>query len=95
MVRTLTLINEGKGGRPTNSLAEFEAMLTRPAKADALVIALGMNDSRDITPQCVPKAVANVRAMIGKAREAYGEKLPVLPVAILVASRLSASKSWA
>ena len=76
----LTLINEGKGGRPTNSLVEFEAMLTRHAHADALVIALGMNDSRDITPQCVPKAVANVRAMIGKARAAYGGKLPVLLV---------------
>lgn len=76
----LTLINEGKGGRPTNSRAEFDAMLARHAKADALVIALGMNDSRDITPQCVPKAVANVRAMIGNARAAYGGKLPVLLV---------------
>ncbi len=76
----LTLINEGKGGRPTNSLAEFDAMLTRHAKADALVIALGMNDSRDITPQCIPKALANVRAMIEKARAAYGAKLPVLLV---------------
>ncbi|WP_395742872.1 SGNH/GDSL hydrolase family protein [Prosthecobacter sp.] len=76
----LTLINEGKGGRPTNSLPEFDAMLTRHPKADALVIALGMNDSRDITPQCVPKAVANVKAMIEKARVAYGAKLPVLLV---------------
>ena len=76
----LTLINEGKGGRPTNSLTEFEAMLTRHTKADALVIALGMNDSRDITPQCIPKAVANVRAMVEKARAAYGAKLPVLLV---------------
>jgi acyl-CoA thioesterase-1 len=77
---TLTMINEGKGGRPTNSVAEFEAMLLRQAKADLLVIALGMNDSRDLTEGCVPKAVANVRAMIEKARAAYGEKLPVLLV---------------
>lgn len=76
----LILINEGKGGRPTNSLPEFDQMLARHAKADALVIALGMNDSRDITPQCVPKAVANVRAMIGKARAVYGARLPVLLV---------------
>lgn len=76
----LTLINEGKGGRPTNSLPEFTVMLSRHPKADALVIALGMNDSRDITPQCVPKAVANVRSMIEKARAAYGAKLPVLLV---------------
>lgn len=77
---TLALINEGKGGRPTHSLAEFDAMLPRHAKADALVIALGMNDSRDITAECIPKAVANVRAMIEKARAAYGAKLPVLLV---------------
>lgn len=76
----LALINEGKGGRPTNSLPEFEAVLARHAKADALVIALGMNDSRDITPQCVPKAVANLRAMIEKARTVYGATLPVLLV---------------
>ncbi|MDB6003774.1 MAG: hydrolase [Prosthecobacter sp.] len=76
----LTLINEGKGGRPTNSLTEFKAVLARHAKADALVIALGMNDSRDITPQCIPKAVANVKAMIVEARAAYGPKLPVLLV---------------
>jgi acyl-CoA thioesterase-1 len=77
---TLTLINEGKGGRPTASVKEFEAMLLRHSKADALVIALGMNDSRDITAACVPKAVANVRAMIEKARLAYGAKLSVLLV---------------
>jgi acyl-CoA thioesterase-1 len=76
----LTLINEGKGGRPTASVKEFEAMLLRHSKADALVIALGMNDSRDITAACVPKAVTNVRAMIEKARHAYGAKLPVLLV---------------
>jgi acyl-CoA thioesterase-1 len=77
---TLTLINEGKGGRPTASVKEFEAMLLRHSKADALVIALGMNDSRDITDACVPKAVTNVRAMIEKARLAYGAKLSVLLV---------------
>jgi acyl-CoA thioesterase I len=77
---TLSLINEGKGGRPTASVKEFEAMLLRHSKADAVVIALGMNDSRDITAACVPKAVANVRAMIEKARLAYGTKLSVLLV---------------
>lgn len=74
------LINEGKGGRPTNSVTEFEAMLQRHPKADLLVIALGMNDSRDLTEGCVPKAVANLRTMIEKARKAYGDKLPVLLV---------------
>ncbi|GEP46303.1 SGNH/GDSL hydrolase family protein [Brevifollis gellanilyticus] len=76
----LILINEGKGGRPTASVNEFAEMLKRQPKTDALVIALGMNDSRDVTPGCVPKAVKNVRAMIDKAREAYGKALPVLLV---------------
>lgn len=75
---SLRLINEGKGGRPTASLGEFEAMLKRQPKADELVIALGMNDSRDLTDACVPKAVANIREMIRKAREHYGKSLPVL-----------------
>lgn len=74
------LINEGKGGRPTDSVKEFDAMLLKHKQADQLVIALGMNDSRDITDQCAPKAVKNVRAMITKARAAYGSSLPILLV---------------
>jgi len=80
MAGKLKLVNEGKGGRPTNSVKEFEAMLLKHKHADQLVIALGTNDSRDITDQCVPKAVTNITAMITKARAAYGEKLPVLLV---------------
>lgn len=76
----LKLVNEGKGGRPTNSVKEFDAMLLKHKHADQLVIALGTNDSRDITDQCVPKAVTNITAMITKARAAYGAKLPILLV---------------
>ena len=76
----LKMVNEGKGGRPTNSVSEFEAMLTRVPKADLLVIALGTNDSRDITAECVPKAVANVRAMIERGRKTYGAQTPILLV---------------
>ncbi|HSH93944.1 MAG TPA: SGNH/GDSL hydrolase family protein [Roseimicrobium sp.] len=72
-----TVVNEGKGGRPTNSVKEFEAMLKRNPKAHTLIIALGTNDSRDITDQCVPKAVANLRAMVALAREAWGKELTV------------------
>ena len=71
----LRMVNEGKGGRPTDSVKEFEAMLARQPQAAVLVIALGTNDSRDITAACVPKAVANVRAMIARARQQYGAKL--------------------
>lgn len=76
----LRIINEGKGGRPTNSLKEFEEMLKRQPQVDVLVIALGGNDARDITDQCVPKAVRNLRAMMARAREAYGPKLTLLLV---------------
>ena len=74
----LLLVNEGKGGRPTNSVKEFEAMLTRHPKPDGLAIALGMNDSRDVSDACVPKAVAHLEAMIKLARAAWGADLPVL-----------------
>lgn len=72
-VGRLKMINEGKGGRPTDSLKEFDAMLFRQPKADVLVLALGMNDSRDVSGQCVPKAVANLRAMVEKACKTYGK----------------------
>ena len=76
----LTLINEGKGGRPTDSEKELEAMLARQSKSDLLVLALGTNDSRDVSGQCVPKAVAHLREMVAKAREKYGVALAVLLV---------------
>jgi acyl-CoA thioesterase-1 len=75
---TLTMVNEGKGGRPTASRPEFDAMLARQPKMDLLVIALGMNDSRDITESCVPKAVDNLRYMITRARQKHGAALTVL-----------------
>ena len=77
---TLKMINEGKGGRPSASVAEFEAMMAKRPRMDRLVIALGTNDSRDITDQCVPKAVGNVRKMVDRARATYGRGLPVLLV---------------
>jgi acyl-CoA thioesterase I len=76
----LKVVNEGKGGRPTAAVPEFESMMTRHPRMDALVIALGTNDSRDITAQCVPKAVGNVRKMVERARLTYGPALPVLLV---------------
>jgi acyl-CoA thioesterase-1 len=76
----LKVINEGKGGRPTQSVPEFEAMLTRQPRADWLVLALGTNDSRDITKDCVPKAVANLRKMIERARVTYGRGTGILLV---------------
>lgn len=75
----LRVINEGKGGRATgDGKHDFEKMLARQPQADHLVIALGTNDSRDLKPGSVEKAVANVRHMIDRARATYGPALPVL-----------------
>lgn len=76
----LKMVSEGKGGRPTGSVPEFETMMTRHPRIDQLVIALGTNDSSDITEQCVPKAVGSVSKMIKRARATYGPALPVLLV---------------
>ena len=76
----LKMVNEGKGGRPSNSVKEFETMLGRHPKADGLVIALGTNDSRDISDECVPKAVGNVQTMIERARATWGTNLSILLV---------------
>jgi acyl-CoA thioesterase-1 len=77
---TLHTVNEGKGGRPTDSLGEFGEMLKRQPKADLLVIALGGNDARDTSGKCVPNALKNLEAMILRARKTYGAKLPILLV---------------
>lgn len=76
----LKVINEGKGGRPTASQKEFGAMLTRHPKADVLVLALGTNDSRDLSKDCAAKATANLRAMVAAAKQKYGEGLEVVIV---------------
>jgi acyl-CoA thioesterase-1 len=75
------LINEGKGGRPTNSVREFDQALARHPKIDALAILLGTNDSRDVSGQCVPKAVENLGAMIERVRRDHGDGLPILLIA--------------
>lgn len=72
------LLNEGKGGRPTNSVQEFDQALGRHPQIDALAILLGTNDSRDVSGRCVPKAVENIGSMIERARRTHGEKLPIL-----------------
>ena len=76
----LALLNRGKGGRPTNSVGDLEKVLGENLNPDLLVIALGGNDARDISDSSVPRAVANIRAMIDKARAKYSEKFPILLV---------------
>lgn len=77
----LQMINRGKGGRPTNSVAEFRQMLEQQARIDLLVIALGGNDARDISGNGVSKAVKNVTTLIETARARFGNDLPILLVA--------------
>jgi len=66
----INTLNEGSGGRPSASIGEFQAVLKKYAERqiDVLLLALGMNDSRDVSGQCVPKAVENLRHMIVLAR---------------------------
>lgn len=64
------LINEGNGGRPTNSVEEFRATLKKQEDFDVLLISLGTNDSRDISDKCVPAAVDNIKQMLQLARQA-------------------------
>lgn len=75
----LKLINEGKGGRPTNSVDEFKSALKKHDDFEVLLISLGTNDSRDISEKCVPAAVSNIKQMIDMAREAK-PKLRILLV---------------
>jgi acyl-CoA thioesterase-1 len=76
----LQMINEGKGGRATgDGKHDFDKMTTRQPRADKLIIALGTNDSRDLKPGSVAKAVENVRYMMDRARQCYGP-LPIVLV---------------
>lgn len=76
----LCTINEGKGGRSTDSQVEFEAVLQHYKSLDLLVIALGANDARDISGNCVPNAENQIRWMIRRAREVHGISLAILIV---------------
>jgi acyl-CoA thioesterase-1 len=76
---TFQAINEGLGGRTTNSVFNFKKALKDHSGAiDILVIALGGNDARDISGNCVPNAVKNIGEMISSAREV----IPHAPILI-------------
>lgn len=70
----LEIANRSRGGRPTASLDEFvpvwdaESALRGP---DILLIALGTNDSRDLSTGMVAAAVANIDAMLQHARRSW------------------------
>jgi len=73
-------INEGLGGRPTDSLPDFKTALQKHGTAYAImVIALGGNDARDISGNCVPNALKNIREMVALTRAARPE-IPILLV---------------
>lgn len=75
----LRLINEGKGGRPTDSVKELRVAFEKHDAIEVLLIAIGTNDSRDISEKCVPSAIANIKSMIEMARAAK-PKLRILIV---------------
>ena len=61
--------NQSKGGRPSNSFKEFEDVIGKNPVPEILVIALGTNDSRDLSKDMADKACANLRKMVGLASE--------------------------
>jgi acyl-CoA thioesterase-1 len=77
----LAMVNEGKGGRWTRATGEFDAMLARQPHADVLVIALGTNDSADLSSGAVLRTLTHVSYMVHRARRRYGSELRVLLLA--------------
>jgi len=73
-------INEGLGGRPTGSMPDFQKALEKHGGAmDIMVIALGGNDARDVSGNCVAHAVKNIREMIALTRAGRPD-IPILLV---------------
>ncbi len=64
----LAIVNRSKGGRPTDSVDEFVQALADAGRVDGILIALGTNDSRDLDPAMVDRAVAHIGAMVEAAR---------------------------
>ena len=71
-------INEGKGGRPTDSFGDFLAALKRHPHPGILVIALGGNDARDTSGNAVTNAITNIRRFITHARTTLGPDTPIV-----------------
>lgn len=94
----LKVINEGKGGRATSDgKHDFDSMTARQPRADVIVIALGTNDSRDLKPDAVKNAAANIGYMVDRARQCYGPgvKFVLLGPPNINKSALVATKSIA
>jgi acyl-CoA thioesterase-1 len=76
----LRLVDESRPGRPTDALEEFDQMLARQERMDLVVLALGTNDSGDISAASVPRAAGNLRKMVHAARKAAGADQRILIV---------------
>jgi len=76
----LKLINESQAGRWARQLDQFDAMLRRQPRADVLVLALGTNDSNEISARMVARTTENLRTMMTRAQRAWGETLRVVIV---------------
>ncbi|HEY3333570.1 MAG TPA: SGNH/GDSL hydrolase family protein [Capsulimonadaceae bacterium] len=64
MIPGLEILNRSVGGRPTSAVADFETELWDAGKLDAVVLALGGNDSRDFSGAAVENAVRNIGRMV-------------------------------
>lgn len=63
-------LNASQGGRPTDSLEDFVVALAKNPGVDLVVIALGTNDSRDLSPDCAARAACHLEGMIDHAHRA-------------------------
>ena len=79
----LSVINESKPARSTSAVTDLDAVLKkkRATPPDLIVIMLGTEDTRDPSPQCVSRAVNNLRALVAATRRKLGPQFPVLLIA--------------
>jgi len=77
----IEFLNEGKGGRSSDCLEEFAAVLGAYSAPDLLVLWLGTNDSREMDGEVARRTAQNLRQMIHRARARYGPELAILLVA--------------
>ena len=66
----IEFINVSRGGRSTNSEKDFIEALKSSSRLDAIIIALGTNDARDLSTNMVVNAVAHIDAMVVAAKAA-------------------------
>ncbi|MFZ2654750.1 MAG: SGNH/GDSL hydrolase family protein [Victivallales bacterium] len=61
--------NQSRGGRPSDSFKELQDVTGRNPVPEILVIALGTNDSRDLSKDMAGRACENLKKMVALAKD--------------------------